>query len=224
MTQRENQAIYSSLLKNDGETMMAMNKQTIYGILNDAEGFSISDGTADKCTTFWKEIFALLKGQEESEQEFLLGSIMSFVNKDGLNQIIYGQDKFIAILLILKAVREKLRFFEHHDTKLQDICSTIDVLIHGLKWGHIDEKSSRIAMQNQESDLLNILLTGKVANDSKTSNAEAYRFFQKKINGLSVAQCCSLADIILYSCFLLHIEADTEEEGKGAFKLIKEMK
>ena len=72
--------------------MMAMNKQTIYGILNDAEGFSISDGTADKCTTFWKGIFALLKGKEESEQEFLLGSIMSFVNKDGLNQIIYGQD------------------------------------------------------------------------------------------------------------------------------------
>lgn len=221
MTQRENQAIYSSLLKNDGETMLAMNKQTIYGILNDADGFSISDGTA---TTFWKEIFALLKGQEESEQEFLLGSIMSFVNKDGLNQIIYGQDKFIAILLILKAVREKLRFFEHHDTKLQDICSTIDRLIHGLKCGHIDEKSSRIVMQNQESDLLNILLTGKVANDSRSRNAEAYRFFQKKINGLSVAQCCSLPDIILYSCFLLHIEADTEEEGKGAFKLIKEMK
>ena len=204
--------------------MMAMNKQTIYGILNDTEGFSISNGTEDKCTTFWKEIFALLKGKEESEQEFLLGSIMSFVNKDGLNQIISGQDKFIAIILILKAVREKLRFFEHHDMKLQDICSTIDRLIHGLKCGYIDEKSSRIVMQNQESDLLNILLTGKVANDSKTSNAEAYRFFQKKINGLSVAQCCSLADIILYSCFLLHIEVDTEEEGKGAFKLIKEMK
>ncbi len=121
-------------------------------------------------------------------QECLLGSIMSVTTEEGKDQLIGGQDG--AILLLLKALRENLRFHEQlGNAKLKDMCFTIDRLVHGLNnCGLINEKNSRIAMQGKDQGFLNILLTGKVSEDDKIKYAENYRFFQNKILRLTVAQ------------------------------------
>jgi hypothetical protein len=153
---------------------------------------------------------------------------MTFENEDNLSQLIFGQDKFITIILLLKALRENLRFHEQRgDTKLKDICFTIDRLIHGLTCcGVIDKTNLRIYVEKngKESDLPDILLTGKISENSESLYAQNYRFFQNKINRLTVAEYRSLPNIILYKCCLLHIESDSKEDGISILELIKEMK
>ena len=121
--------------------MEVMNKTTIYGILDDSKGFSVSNytWTVTNCRTFWKKLteFAFSKSGESRLDIFgaecLLGSIMSVTTEEGKYQLIGGQDGFIAILLLLKALRENLRFHEQHgDAKLKDLCFTIDRLVYGL--------------------------------------------------------------------------------------------
>ena len=214
--------------------MEVMNKTTIYGILNDSKGFSVSDytWTAANCRTFWKKLteFAFSKSGESRLDIFgaecLLGSIMSMTTEEGKDQLICGQNGFIAILLLLKALRENLRFHEQHgDAKLKDLCFTIDRLVHGLNnCGLINEKNSRIAMQGKDQGFLNILLTGKVSEDDKSKYAETYRFFQNKIFRLTVTQCFDLPAIILYKCFLIHMNVASQEEGIDILKAINEMK
>ena len=216
--------------------MTNMNKQTIYGILNEPDGFSVSDNytwTSTKCRIFWNELvdFAFHKKSNclefnELENQFLAGAIMTFDNEDNLSQFIFGQDKFITIILLLKALRENLRFHEQHgDAKLKDLCFTIDRLVYGLNnCGLINEKNSRIALQSKDQGFLNILLTGKVSEDDKSKYAETYRFFQNKIFKLTVAQCFDLPAIILYKCFLLDMKVASQEEGIDILKAINEMK
>ena len=216
--------------------MTNMNKQTIYGILNEPDGFSVSDNytwTSTKCRIFWNELvdFAFHKKSNclefnELENQFLAGAIMTFDNEDNLSQFIFGQDKFITIILLLKALRENLRFHEQHgDAKLKDLCFTIDRLVYGLNnCGLINEKNSRIALQSKDQGFLNILLTGKVSEDDKSKYAETYRFFQNKIFKLTVAQCFDLPAIILYKCFLLDMKVASQEEGVDILKAINEMK
>ncbi len=216
--------------------MTNMNKQTIYGILNEPDGFSVSDNytwTSTQCRIFWNKLvdFAFHKKSNclefnELENQFLIGAIMTFENEDNLSQLIFGQDKFITIILLLKALRENLRFHEQHgDAKLKDLCFTIDRLIHGLNnCGFINEKNLRIAMQGKDQGFLNILLTGKVSEDDKSKYAETYRFFQNKIFRLTVTQCFDLPAIILYKCFLIHMNVASQEEGIDILKAINEMK
>ena len=216
--------------------MTNMNKQTIYGILNEPDGFSVSDNytwTSTKCRIFWNELvdFAFHKKSNclefnELENQFLAGAIMTFDNEDNLSQFIFGQDKFITIILLLKALRENLRFHEQHgDAKLKDLCFTIDRLVYGLNnCGLINEKNSRIALQSKDQGFLNILLTGKVSEDDKSKYAETYRFFQNKIFRLTVAQCFDLPAIVLYKCFLLDMKVASQEEGIDILKAINEMK
>ena len=213
--------------------MEVMNKTTIYGILDDSKGFSVSNytWTVTSCRTFWKRLteFAFSKSGASRLDIFgaecLLGSIMSVTTEEGKDQLIGGQDGFIAILLLLKALRENLRFHEQQgDAKLKDLCFTIDRLVHGLNnCGFINENNSRIAMQGNQS-FLNILLTGKISEDDKSKCAETYRFFQNKIFRLTVAQCFDLPAIVLYKCFLLHMKVVSQKEGADILKAINEMK
>ena len=213
--------------------MEVMNKTTIYGILNDSKGFSVLNykWTVTNCRTFWKKLteFAFSKSGASRLDIFgaecLLGSIMSVTTEEGKDQLIGGRDGFIAILLLLKALRENLRFHEQHgNAKLKDLCFTIDRLIHGLNnYAFINENNSRIAMQGNQS-FLNILLTEKVSEDDKSKCAETYRFFQNKIFRLTVAQCFDLPAIILYKCFLLDMKVASQEEGIDILKAINEMK
>ena len=218
--------------------MTDMNKQTIYGVLNEAEGFSVSDNytwTSTKCRLFWNELvdFAFRKKNnciefDNLKNHFLAGAIMTFENENNLSQLIFGQDKFITIILLLIALREKLKFFEHTaNSKLQDTCFTIDRLIHGLtRCGVVDKTNLRISVgkNGKESDLPDILLTGKIPENSESLYAQNYRFFQNKINRLTIAECCSLPNIILYKFSLLHIESDSKEDGISILESIKEMK
>ena len=214
--------------------MEVMNKTTIYGILDDSKDFSVSNytWTVTNCRTFWKKLteFAFSKSGASRLDIFgaecLLGSIMSVTTEEGKDQLIGGQDRFIAILLLLKALRENLRFHEQHgNAKLKDLCFTIDRLIHGLNnYAFINENNSRIAMQGKDQDFLNILLTGKVSEDDKSKCAETYRFFQNKIFRLTVAQCVDLPAIVLYKCFLLHMKVASQEEGVDILNAINEMK
>lgn len=212
--------------------MADMNKQTIYGLLNDADGFLISDNytcTLAKCKTFWNELatFAFSKNKKFNDN-FITGSIMTFKNEDNLNQLVFGQDKFITIILLLITLRENLKFYERDDSELQeDTCLTIDRLIHGLnRCGVIDKTNLRIFVEKhaKESDLLDILLTEKASENSESLYAQNYRFFQNKINRLTVSERCSLPSVILYKCFLLHIESDSKEDGARIPESIKEMK
>ena len=214
--------------------MEVMEKTTIYGILNDSRGFSVSDytWTVANCRTFWKKLseFAFLKSGESRlnifDEECLLGSIMSVTTGEGEDQLIFGQEGFIAILLLLKALRENLRFHEQHeDAKLKDLCFTLDRLIHGVNnCGFIDKNNSRVAILEKDQNFLDILLTGKVSEDDKSKYAETYRFFQNKIFRLTVAQCFDLPAIILYKCSLLHIKVNSREDGVDILKAINEMK
>ena len=167
--------------------MTNMNKQTIYGILNEPDGFSVSDNytwTSTKCRIFWNELVDFAFHKKSNCLEFN----ETFENEDNLSQLIFGQDKFITIILLLISLREKLKFFEHTaNSKLQDTCFTIDRLIHGLtRCGVIDKTNLRISVEknSKESDLLDILLTGKITENSESLYAQNYRFFQNKINRL----------------------------------------
>ena len=143
-----------------------------------------------ECQTLWDDLFLFAfpdndcdKFNSESD-EYFLGPIVTFKNEEGKMEIIDGQQRLTTLMLLLRA------FYEKYGSMRNDKAVKTSKFIEQCIWktdefGDPDKAAlkidSEVATDKEKEEFLNILKTGIVKDTEKSSYANNYRFFQKKI-------------------------------------------
>jgi uncharacterized protein with ParB-like and HNH nuclease domain len=185
----------------------------------------------EQCQTLWDDIFLFSFPDNNYEafdenDEYFLGSIVTYKNEKGRSEVIDGQQRLTTLMLMLRAFYDKFANMEDENSKLTrariekciwktDIFGTADK--NTLK---ID---SEVATDNDKEEFLELLRTGIVQQGSKIQYVLNYQFFQKKIDGF-LQEFPSffpyLPARILGNCILLPIEAESQDTALRIFSTL----
>lgn len=187
-----------------------------------------------ECQTLWDDLFLFAfpdndcdKFNSESD-EYFLGPIVTFKNDDGKMEIIDGQQRLTTLMLLLRA------FYDKYGSMRNDKAVKTSKFIEQCIWktdefGDPDKSAlkidSEVATDREKDEFLNILKTGIVNDGMKSSYANNYRFFQKKIVEFlnTYPDWFSFFPIrIMNNCILLPIEAESQDTALRIFSTLND--
>ena len=187
-----------------------------------------------ECQTLWDDLFLFAfpdndcdKFNSESD-EYFLGPIVTFKNDDGKMEIIDGQQRLTTLMLLLRA------FYDKYGSMKNDKAVKTSKFIEQCIWktdefGDPDKSAlkidSEVATDREKDEFLNILKTGAVTDKEKSSYANNYRFFQKKIVEFlnTYPDWFSFFPIrIMNNCILLPIEAESQDTALRIFSTLND--
>lgn len=185
----------------------------------------------EKCETLWNDIENFTLTDAKTNSDYFLGTIVSYKNDDGNQDIIDGQQRITSFFLLLRS------FFK----KLEDMVEDEDVI--GLKnqlapciWDinpisqKVSDKSkihieSLVATEEDNEIFHKILETGLSLDSAKDNYSENYRFFKKQCDEYAEKQPMQwkqLCITILQKCIILPIECDTTETALTIFSTLND--
>lgn len=188
----------------------------------------------DECQTLWDDIFTFAFPDNDyskfdsDNEEYYLGSVVTFKNEDGKMEIIDGQQRLTTLMLLLRAFYE--RFGNMQDSNSKSTRENIEKCIWKTdEFGRPDKNAlkinSEVASDNDKSEFLDILKIGVVGKDMKSLYAMNYKFFQEKIDEF-LQQYPSyfsyLPTRILNNCILLPIEAESQNTALRIFSTLND--
>ncbi|MGR9000194.1 MAG: DUF262 domain-containing protein [Gammaproteobacteria bacterium] len=217
-----------------------VDQKTIIDLLSDKKAdFLIPDyqrpyaWNEEQCQTLWDDIFLFSFPDNNYEafdenEEYFLGSIVTYKNENGKSEVIDGQQRLTTLMLILRAFYDKFANMQDKNSILTrdriekciwktDIFGTADK--NTLK---ID---SEVATDNDKEEFLELLRTGIVKQGSKSQYVLNYQFFQKRIDDfLQVFPSFFpyLPARILGNCILLPIEAESQDTALRIFSTLND--
>ena len=143
----------------------------------------------NECQTLWDDLFSFSFPENnynkfDNNNEYYLGSIVTFKNNKGEMEVIDGQQRLTTLLLLLRAFYEKYK--DRNDDKAKQNKDEIEKCIWE-KDAFKDEMDilkieSEVATDDDKEIFLKILQDGEAPTDNKSNYAENYRFFKKKID------------------------------------------
>lgn len=187
----------------------------------------------EQCQTLWDDIFTFAFPENNfqnfnKDDEYFLGSIVTFKNENGKLEVIDGQQRLTTLLLLLRAFYVKFKYMQDSNSK------RISEMISKCIWktnefGEADlsilKINSEVATDNDKDEFLNILKTGEVSKDQKSNYANNYRFFQKKLNDF-LNEFSSYFPYfparMLSNCILLPIEAESQDTALRIFSTLND--
>lgn len=189
--------------------------------------------TEEECQTLWDDIFEFAfpdgkYNQFNNDEEYYLGSIVTFKNDSGKLEVIDGQQRLTTIMLLLRAF-----YVRFGSMKTEGSIKTKELIAKCL-WktdefgtANLNELKidSEVATDNDKEEFLEILKTGEVNANQKSKYANNYRFFQKKIEEFlnEYLDVFSYLPIrILNNCILLPIEADNQNTALRIFSTLND--
>lgn len=188
--------------------------------------------TEAECQTLWDDIFEFsFPGDDvtkfNADEEYYLGSIVTFKNENNKKEIIDGQQRLTTLMLLLRAF-----YCKFGNMKDEKSIQTKDIISKCLwktdEFGKPDMNElkidSEVATDNDKEEFLSILKNGD-ANNLKSKYAENYRFFQKKINQFLDEYPSYFAFFpirILNNCILLPIEAEDQNTALRIFSTLND--
>ncbi len=181
-----------------------------------------------QCQTLWDDIFTFAFPDNnyqkfEKNEEYFLGSIVTFENENNKKEVIDGQQRLTTLMLLLRAFYAKFNNMQDDNSK-----STRDRIAQCLwktdEFGKADlnvlKIDSEVATDNDKDEFLDILKTGIVNKEQKSNYAKNYTFFQQKID-IFLSEYPSyfayLPARILGNCILLPIEAESQDTALRIF-------
>lgn len=187
----------------------------------------------EECLTLWEDIFDFAFPEYDpekfnSENEYYLGPIVTYKNKENKLEIIDGQQRLTTIMLLLRAFYTK--FGNMQDEKSR---STRDIIAQCIwktdEFGkpRTDQLKidSEVATDDDKEGFLNILKTGVADKNDHSKYATNYRFFQNKIaeflDGFP-SWFSYLPVRILNNCILLPIDADDQDTALRIFSTLND--
>ncbi len=217
-----------------------VDQKTIFDLLSDRRSdFLIPDyqrpyaWNEEQCQTLWDDIFAFSfpnNNYEEFDEneEYFLGSIVTFKNDNGKLEIIDGQQRLTTLMLILRAFYDK--FAHTQDQNSQLIRGKIEKCIWKTNtFGTADKTTlkinSEVATDNDKEQFLELLRTGIVIERSKSQYVSNYKFFQSKIDEFLnnfPGFFAYLPARILGNCILLPIEAESQDTALRIFSTLND--
>ncbi len=185
----------------------------------------------EQCQTLWDDIFLFSFPDNNYEafdenDEYFLGSIVTYKNEKGRSEVIDGQQRLTTLMLMLRAFYDKFANMEDENSKLTR--ARIEKCIWKTDtFGTADKNTlkidSEVATDNDKEEFLELLRTGIVKQGSKIQYVLNYQFFQKKIDGF-LQEFPSffpyLPARILGNCILLPIEAESQDTALRIFSTL----
>lgn len=184
-----------------------------------------------ECQQLWDDIIEFAFPDEDytkfnQDEEYFLGTIVTFMNKDKKLEVIDGQQRLTTLMLLLRAFYSKLgNMKDANSIKLRE---TIEKCL--WKTDELDNPiktelkiDSQVATDNDKGEFLNILLSGTTTLGQNSNYAVNFRFFQEKIDEfLSTypSYFVFLPTRILKNCILLPIEAESQDTALRIFSTL----
>jgi len=187
----------------------------------------------EQCQTLWDDIFLFSFPDNNYEafdenEEYFLGSIVTYKNENGKSEVIDGQQRLTTIMLILRAFYDKFSNMQDKNSILTR--ERIEKCIWKTDtFGTADQSTlkidSEVATDNDKEEFLELLRTGIVKQGSKSQYVLNYQFFQKRIDDF-LQEFPSffpyLPARILGNCILLPIEAESQDTALRIFSTLND--
>lgn len=217
-----------------------VDQKSIYALLSDRKAdYIIPDyqrpyaWDEDSCQTLWDDIFSFAIPDNDATKfdgndEYFLGSIVTFENDKKQQEVIDGQQRLTTFMLLLRAFYD--RFTKMQDQGSKDFSERIASCIWKTdEMGKPDKDhlkiDSVVATDKDKEEFLSILRTG-IVTDSQTSRyANNFRFFLKKVDEFinsfpTFAK--NLPARILNNCILMPIEAESQDTALRIFSTLND--
>lgn len=186
-----------------------------------------------QCQTLWDDIFSFAFPDNncdkfDSNEEYFLGSIVTFENENNKKEVIDGQQRLTTLMLLLRAFYAK--FGNMQDDRSKSTQKRISQCLWKTnEFGDADMNvlkiDSEVATDNDKDEFLDILKTGIVNKDQKSNYAKNYRFFQEKIDKFLNEYPSYFAYLparILSNCILLPVEAESQDTALRIFSTLND--
>ena len=187
----------------------------------------------EQCQTLWDDIFLFSFPDNNYEtfdenEEYFLGSIVTYKNESGKSEVIDGQQRLTTLMLILRAFYDKFANMQDKNSILTR--DRIEKCIWKTDtFGTADKNTlkidSEVATDNDKEEFLELLRTGIVKLGSKSQYVLNYQFFQRKIDEFLQAFpgfFPYLPARILGNCILLPIEAESQDTALRIFSTLND--
>ena len=217
-----------------------VDQKTIINLLSDKKAdFLIPDyqrpyaWNEEQCQTLWDDIFLFSFPNNNYEdfdnnEEYFLGSIVTYKNETGKSEVIDGQQRLTTLMLMLRAFYDKFENMKDKNSILTR--DRIEKCIWKTDtFGSADKNTlkidSEVATDNDKEEFLELLRTGIVKQDSKSQYVLNYQFFQKKIDKFLQAFPSFFPYLparILDNCILLPIEAESQDTALRIFSTLND--
>jgi uncharacterized protein with ParB-like and HNH nuclease domain len=217
-----------------------VDQKTIFELLSDKKAdFLIPDyqrpyaWDEEQCQTLWDDLFTFSFPNNNHEafdknDEYFLGSIVTFKNDNAQSEVIDGQQRLTTIMLVLRAFYDK--FTNMRDTNSKQTRDRIEKCIWKTdEFGSADKSTlkidSEVATDNDKKEFLDLLKTGFVLSTSKSQYVNNYLFFKKKIDEFLQEFPSYFAFFparILGNCILLPIEAESQDTALRIFSTLND--
>ena len=171
------------------------------------------------------------KRNSEVEGTYFLGSIVSYENEDGEQEIIDGQQRITSLFLLLRAIYTKLASYEEKTVEQENFIRQIQPALWKQEklTGEVDYKSvlinSRVIDNEGNKILQNILETG-VADPEATDNySKNYILFQKLFDKLCELSPTLMLEFIYYTlnrAVVFPINTDSQDDALSVFSTLND--
>lgn len=186
-----------------------------------------------QCQTLWEDIFTFAFPDNNYEnfdknEEYFLGSIVTFENENNKKEVIDGQQRLTTLMLLLRAFYAKFGNMQDENSK-----STRERIAQCIwktnEFGQADMNvlkiNSEVATDNDKEEFLEILKKGLVTSNQKSNYAKNYIFFQQKIDQFLndfPSYFAYLPARILGNCILLPIDAESQDTALRIFSTLND--
>ncbi len=188
----------------------------------------------DKCDTLWQDILDFYENDISKNQEYYLGTIVSYKSEENEKQIdiIDGQQRITSFFLLLRAFYTKLEAMNQEDARVKGLMGqiapciwdvdSISQLVEDKKKTHIE---SKVATDEDNHTFHVILETGHYDPLKKDRYSENYKFFLDRcgeyasVNPIRWQELCVT---IIQRCIILPIECDTPDTALRIFSTLND--
>ncbi len=224
-------------------TTIEVNKQSVEALLGSGKTkpFVIPEyqrpyaWTDEQVETLFEDLweFTATSGGTEREGSYFLGSVVSYENKNGEQEIIDGQQRITSLFLLLRAIYTRLVAtpVSERTAEANNFIGKIEPAIWRTNklTGTVDYKNilltSRVVNNEGNEILRNILETGKAEDNAKDNYSRNYRYFQELFDRHSTENPLMVYQFIyalLNQAILLPITADTQDTALTIFSTLND--
>ena len=224
-------------------TTIEVNKQSVEALLGSGKSkpFVIPEyqrpyaWTDEQVETLFEDLweFTTTIGGTENESSYFLGSVVSYENEDGEQEIIDGQQRITSLFLLLRAIYTKLTQTSSSErtAEANNFISKIEPTIWRTNklTGTVDYKdillTSRVVNNDGNEILCSILESGQADENAKDNYSKNYRLFQELFDRHSTENPLMVYQFIyalLNQAILLPITADTQDTALTIFSTLND--
>lgn len=187
----------------------------------------------DQVDTLFEDLweFTSNAGGTENNSTYFLGSVVSFENQMGEQEIIDGQQRITSLFLLLRAIYTKLKKTDSPTKEAQNFIKQIEPAIWRTNklTGEVDYSNilleSRV-MNNEGNEVLkSILMSGETKEDSKDNYSKNYNRFLELFENASLNDPLKIYEFVytlLNQAILLPITADTQDTALTIFSTLND--